>query len=259
MARVRPVDATAARRETRPLPMSGPGAPPRSAAESDATDALCAVASIERGTVMRRFLAGLFVLGLAAGASAQQNAIDGLDIEMHSIRNATALAARDLPSGVNGISFETTAATPARSRQEGADAPAPPFLSSWSRASRTAASSRSPTAATSSTPSPPRTSACSQRQQRLERPDRLLRHLRHQPNGDRHWLARSRSSTLARHRRACSYRDHGDPNVGRLDCDGVRSLDFAQIAAFDNVKNRCQVSDADLGDASASYYLPAPT
>ena len=58
---------------------------------------------------MRRFLAGLFVLGLAAGASAQQNAIDGLDIEMHSIRNATALGREGTyPSGVNGISFETT-------------------------------------------------------------------------------------------------------------------------------------------------------
>lgn len=52
-----------------------------------------------------------------------------------------------------------------------------------------------------------------------------------------------------------SYFDRGDPTVGGAAAtDGNRSLSSAQILAFDDVKNRMVVREADLLTAGASYF-----
>ena len=52
-----------------------------------------------------------------------------------------------------------------------------------------------------------------------------------------------------------SYFDRGDPNVGGAAAmDGLRSLTSTQIAAFDAVKNRVTVKEADLTTVGAQYF-----
>lgn len=52
-----------------------------------------------------------------------------------------------------------------------------------------------------------------------------------------------------------SYFDRGDPAVGLAQqTDGVRSLTGSQVNAFDAVKNRVTVKEADLGVAGANYF-----
>ncbi len=214
---------------------------------------------------MRRFLAGFFVLGLAAGASAQQNAIDGLDIEMHTIRNAKALGREGTyPNGVNGLSFETTVCNTGtvEVKWKGPMRQLHPFLSFLvareSNGRLEQVSDRSYIKHTFAASNASACSACSDNSDSSVLALGCSDTYDTNSNGDRYWLGPPEELNPWRGTwdAACSYLDHGDPDVGPPDdCDGVRSLTFAQIAAFDDVKNRCQVSDADLGVAGANYYF----
>ena len=52
-----------------------------------------------------------------------------------------------------------------------------------------------------------------------------------------------------------SYFDRGDPDVGApANQDGLRSLDFAQVAAFGPIGNRIRIEDADLAVEGANFF-----
>jgi hypothetical protein len=214
---------------------------------------------------MRRLLAGCFVLGFSSVAFAQADVIAGLDVEMHSIRNPRALGREgSYPTGMNGIAFETTVCNigSVGVKWRGPMLEKHPFISlligceangrfvqisDRSYIKHTFAASNASDCATCSDNSDSSVLAigCSDTYDTGS-------------NGDRYWLGPpgELDPWLGNWVSACSYLDHGDPPVAPPDdCDSKRSLDFSQIAAFDNVKNRCQVSDADLGTANANFFM----
>ena len=76
-------------------------------------------------------------------------------------------------------------------------------------------------------------------------------------NGDRYWLAPASEVNpwLGTWTAVGSHFDRGDPPaVGAPATDGIRSLTNAQVAAFDEVKNRVTVREQDLLTTGASYY-----
>ncbi len=76
-------------------------------------------------------------------------------------------------------------------------------------------------------------------------------------NGDRLFLgpADEIDPWLGTWNPVCSHFDRGEPVAAPpLDCDGFRTLTNAQIAAFDPVRFRMRVSDADLFVSGARFY-----
>ncbi|MFY9344026.1 MAG: hypothetical protein WAT39_16170 [Planctomycetota bacterium] len=76
-------------------------------------------------------------------------------------------------------------------------------------------------------------------------------------NGDRYWLGPPSEIDpwLGTWAVVGSYFDRGDPAVaGAAAIDGVRSLTTTMVNAFDAVKNRMTVKEADLITAGAQYY-----
>ncbi len=76
-------------------------------------------------------------------------------------------------------------------------------------------------------------------------------------NGERFWLGPPEeiNAWLGTWNPVGSYFDRGDPPVGGAGAtNGVRSLTMAQVSAFDAVKNRITVDEADLLTPGATYF-----
>jgi hypothetical protein len=218
---------------------------------------------------MRRLLALVFVpgvmfLGVDAIASAQSDVIDGLDVQLHSLQWPDVLGHEGTyPNGTVAIAF---ASVICNTGTAGVDWYAPmqahhPFLafmiaredqgrfeqvSDHSFIKHAFGASNASDCATCSDTSTDKILqvACSDIYDTDDNGDRYLLG----PPGELDpWLGEWNPVS--------SYFDQGDPPVQSPgDSDGVRSLDPAQIAAFDTVKNRLKVSDGDLGSSTAKYW-----